>query len=59
MRYLHLLVFVCGLVTLGTEMAVSRLLAPYFGTSMPVWSSLIGLMLLTLSLSYMIGGHET
>ena len=56
-RYLYVLVFVCGLVTLGGELASSRLVAPYFGTSLPVWSSLIGVILLALALGYLLGGR--
>jgi len=55
--YLRLLVFWGGLVTLGVELAASRLLAPYFGTSLMVWSCLIGLILVSLSAGYLVGGH--
>lgn len=53
---LGLLVFTAGLVTLGAELSASRLLAPFFGTSLVVWTSLIGLILLALALGYRIGG---
>lgn len=56
-RYWRLLAFGGGLVTLGAELAASRLVAPYFGTSLPVWSSLIALILLALAAGGAIGGR--
>ena len=40
-RPLQIVVFLAGVGTLGIEMIASRLLAPYFGTSQPIWAAVI------------------
>jgi predicted membrane-bound spermidine synthase len=54
---LYLLVFVAGSSTMGVEMCASRLLAPYFGNSLPVWGVLIGLLLAYLATGSFLGGR--
>lgn len=55
--YLYVLTFTAGFTTLGVELAASRLLDPWFGNSLIVWASLIGLILLYLAAGYWVGGR--
>lgn len=55
--YLEIVVFVCGAVVMAFEIIGSRMLGPYVGTSYVVWSAIIGIILLSLSLGYFYGGR--
>jgi spermidine synthase len=52
-----LAVAAAGACVLAVEILGSRLLAPYYGSSLYLWSALIGVALLALSLGYWIGGR--
>ncbi len=53
---LEVIVFLTGFVVMVLEIVGSRMLGPYVGTSIYVWTSLIGVVLGCLSLGYWWGG---
>ncbi len=53
---LEITAFVCGAVVMIFETAGSRVLGPYFGTSIIIWTGLIGIILGSLSFGYYLGG---
>ena len=53
---LIIVVFISGAVLMALEIVGSRVLAPYFGSSIFVWGSLISVVLAALSLGYYWGG---
>jgi len=54
---IHALVFFSGMTVMAVELAASRLFAPYFGTTVFVWSGLIGALLVFLAIGYYAGGR--
>jgi len=54
---LELIVFITGAVVMALELVGSRIVAPYLGASIYVWTSLIGVILASLSLGYYWGGR--
>ncbi|GHU05915.1 hypothetical protein FACS1894158_10460 [Betaproteobacteria bacterium] len=55
-RVLELASFLCGTAVMVLEMAGSRVVAPYMGTSLIVWTALIGVIMASLSAGYWLGG---
>ena len=53
---LELTAFVAGASIMAIEIVASRILAPFLGSSIVVWSSLIGVILAAMSYGYLKGG---
>ena len=56
---LEIIVFISGSVVMVLELIGSRIAAPYLGTSIFIWSSLIGIILGALSIGYLLGGRAS
>jgi len=53
---LEIAVFISGAMVMAFELVGSRMLAPFLGTSMYVWTAVIGIILGAMSLGYWYGG---
>ncbi len=54
---LYLAVFLTGASVMVIELLGTRMIAPFYGTSLYVWSSLISVTMIALALGYFIGGR--
>lgn len=55
--WLYIVVAVSGAAVLGIEILGTRLLGPFYGVSLFLWSALITVTLLALSIGYLLGGR--
>ncbi len=55
--YLYVVVFISGAAVLAIEILGTRILGPFYGVSIFLWSSLITVTLIALSVGYMLGGR--
>lgn len=55
-RKLEIVVFICGAMGMALELVAARILSPYVGSSNLIWTTIIGIMLVFMSLGYWIGG---
>ena len=51
------LAFASGFIIMSVELLGGRILAPYFGSSIYVWGSIITIFMMALSIGYLIGGR--
>lgn len=53
---LYITVFITGASVMVIELLGTRMIAPFYGASIYVWSSLISVTMIALSLGYFVGG---
>src|SRR2546426_7176877 len=51
------LIFLTGAVALSLEVLASRIMTPYFGVSLYIWSGILSITLVFLALGYQVGGR--
>jgi len=55
MRYLWIIAFLEGIAVMAVELLGAKLIIPYYGSSTVVWTSVLGITLISLSIGYYIG----
>lgn len=53
---IYCLAFSSGFCIMGIELLGGRILAPFFGSSVHIWGSIITVFMLSLSIGYLLGG---
>ncbi|NQV54858.1 MAG: fused MFS/spermidine synthase, partial [Rhodospirillales bacterium] len=56
MKKYEYLIFATGAVTLSLEVMASRIMTPYFGVSLYIWTGILSITLTFLSVGYYLGG---
>ncbi|HED34818.1 MAG TPA: hypothetical protein ENJ08_11535 [Gammaproteobacteria bacterium] len=57
LKYILIVCFFEGASVMGVELIGAKLIAPWFGTSLYVWTSVLGISMLGLASGYYLGGH--
>ena len=47
---LEITVFICGAISMILELVAARVLSPYVGSSNLIWTTIIGVMLISMSI---------
>ena len=56
--FVFLLAFAGGFSIMSIEMLGGRIMAPFFGSSIYVWGSIITIFMVALSIGYLVGGSS-
>ncbi|MDP6690994.1 MAG: fused MFS/spermidine synthase [Alphaproteobacteria bacterium] len=59
MKRYEVLVFFTGGIVLSLELLASRIMTPYFGVSLYIWTGILSVTLVFLALGYFLGGKAT
>ncbi len=54
---LQAIIFITGAAILALELLASRIMTPYFGVSLYIWSGILSITLISLALGYWAGGR--
>jgi spermidine synthase len=54
---LYAIIFISGGAILALELLASRILTPYFGVSLHIWTGILSITLVSLALGYWLGGR--
>ncbi|MBI4206424.1 MAG: fused MFS/spermidine synthase [Betaproteobacteria bacterium] len=54
---LHTVIFISGGAILALELLASRIMTPYFGVSLYIWTGILSITLVSLALGYWAGGR--
>lgn len=57
MAWTYLVVLITGAVTLSLELLASRIMTPYFGVSLYIWTGILTITLIALAMGYWWGGR--
>lgn len=57
MPLLYTIIFISGGAILALELLASRIMTPYFGVSLYIWSGILSITLVSLALGYWAGGR--
>ena len=57
MATLYAIIFVTGGATLAMELLASRVMTPYFGVSLYIWTGILSITLVALAIGYWAGGR--
>lgn len=55
----YLVIFCSGAAILALELLASRVMTPYFGVSLYIWTGILSITLVALALGYWLGGRMT